>query len=343
MKREIDWESLLDYFEKNSEPEDTRRTIEGLVSENDGEYFNLMQKIWNTPEDCLRNPDLEQAWMNIKQKTGFVENTHQDTTHINSKRNRAVSFGQLFRSRIIKIAAVILFIIVSYIAIFLNEPLQMETIHAGYAQQEKIMLEDGSLIHLDAGSIFRYPNQFSSDERKVFLNGEGYLEVTPDPNRPFIVHTDIALVEVIGTKFNIRSWRESNQVIVAVLDGSVTLSRKGSNRSDGEVMISRDQVSTLRANGNPSPPQNADVQSYLSWQKREMYFQSATTREVLDQLERWYDLEFELPGGFNASNRVTIFIDNKPIEEILDVIALMNNFQYYQKGKKVIFSEKKIL
>ena len=71
--------------------------------------------------------------------------------------------------------------------------------------------------------------------------------------------------------------------------------------------------------------------------QREIYFQSATLREVLDQLQRWYDIEFQLPDERSATNLITIFIENKSIEEILDVIALINGFQYRQDGKKIYF------
>jgi ferric-dicitrate binding protein FerR (iron transport regulator) len=305
MKREIDWESLINYLEKNSKPEEKKRIDDWYAGENDKEYFNLIQKIWNTPDEHLPHPSLEQAWLNIKQKTGIVEDTLKETTYSKSKQNMAVVVER-------------------------------------FAQQEKITLEDGSRVHLDAGSIFKYPTQFSADEREVFLNGEGYFEVIPDPIRPFIIHTNKALVNVVGTKFNVRCWEESDQVTVAVLDGNVTLRPNGKKGSSAEVLISANQVSTLRGNDNPSTPHYADVRAYLSWQQREMYFQSATTREVLDQLERWYELEFKLPIKFDASNRVTIFIENKPIEEILDVIALMNDFQWQQNGRKIDFSEKKI-
>jgi ferric-dicitrate binding protein FerR (iron transport regulator) len=342
MKREIDWESLINYLEKNSKPEEKKRIDDWFAGENDKEYFNLIQKIWNAPDEHLPHPNLEQAWLNIKQKTGIVEDTLKETTYSKSKQNMAVVVERLFRSRMLKFAAVFLVIIITYFALFINKPLQMEEIHVGHAQQEKITLEDGSRVHLDAGSIFKYPTQFSADEREVFLNGEGYFEVIPDPIRPFIIHTNKALVNVVGTKFNVRCWEESDQVTVAVLDGNVTLRPNGKKGSSAEVLISANQVSTLRGNDNPSTPHYADLQAYLSWQQREMYFQSATTREVLDQLERWYELEFELPIKFDASNRVTIFIENKPIEEILDVIALMNDFQWQQNGRKIDFSEKKI-
>ena len=71
-----------------------------------------------------------------------------------------------------------------------------------------------------------------------------------------------------------------------------------------------------------------------------MYFQSVPLQEVLDQLQRWHNLDFELPEANSAEILVTILIENKPIGEILDVIALMNDFNYQRQDGKVIFSIK---
>jgi ferric-dicitrate binding protein FerR (iron transport regulator) len=93
-------------------------------------------------------------------------------------------------------------------------------------------------------------------------------------------------------------------------------------------------------NEYPSPPQYTDINTHLLWMRREVYFRSTPLQEVLDQLERWYDLEISLSDESYTSNRVTIFIEDKPIAEILDLIALMNDFRYEQQGKKITFSPK---
>jgi ferric-dicitrate binding protein FerR (iron transport regulator) len=61
---------------------------------------------------------------------------------------------------------------------------------------------------------------------------------------------------------------------------------------------------------------------------------------VLDQLERWYDLQIVLEDKTLAASRVTIFIEDKPIEETIEVITLMNHLQSRREGRKVILSLK---
>jgi transmembrane sensor len=180
----------------------------------------------------------------------------------------------------------------------------------------------------------------AGNTREVFLDCEGLFEVFHDSKTPFIVHANEAVITVLGTTFNVRSWSRSDQTTVAVVEGRVSLTSDRRSSGQEEVIISKNQVSILPANGSPIAPYNTDISRYLSWRQRQMYFQSVPLGEVLDQLERWYGLKFQLPDASDADHRVTIFLEDQPVDEILEVIALTNNFQYKQDGKKIRFSRK---
>jgi ferric-dicitrate binding protein FerR (iron transport regulator) len=186
--------------------------------------------------------------------------------------------------------------------------------------------------------LLKFPKEFEDDYREVFLIGEGYFEVTPDRLTPFIVQTNEAKITVVGTQFNVRAWEKSNKLVVAVTEGKVLLQTEKSTGKENEVVISKGQISMLDENGIPSPPVNTDVDRYVSWLNREFYFQSTPLIEILDQLERWYDVEFILPDDSYSENTVTVFIENKPIDDNLNVISLIMNFNYEKSGNKIIFS-----
>jgi ferric-dicitrate binding protein FerR (iron transport regulator) len=80
------------------------------------------------------------------------------------------------------------------------------------------------------------------------------------------------------------------------------------------------------------------VELHLAWLNREYYFQSVPLGEVLDQLERWHDIEFSLPVDSYAANHITVNLENKPIEDILDLISLIMNFKYVMNGNTVTFT-----
>ena len=47
---------------------------------------------------------------------------------------------------------------------------------------------------------------------EVFIDGEGFFEVFSNPQKPFIVHANHAIIKVLGTKFNIRAWQQNKKI-----------------------------------------------------------------------------------------------------------------------------------
>ena len=90
----------------------------------------------------------------------------------------------------------------------------------------KLRLSDGSLIVLNSESKLRYPVNFNGDTREVFLSGEAYFEVAKHPGKSFVVHTDHADVQVLGTWFNVSAYPDEENTEVTLLNGSVQVGRE---------------------------------------------------------------------------------------------------------------------
>jgi len=343
LKSKIDHELLCHYLDGSLTNADETVLKNWLdADKRNRDRFDRLRKIWDTPEISLPLPDMEQAWKNIMDRIDAQEQATTKEVSFKLKIYNTPFIWHLFKTRIVPTAALMLILIGSaYLMLKRQQPVTMNEISVAITRQDTVALPDGTQLVLDAGSIFRYPEKFSEKDRTVYLQGEGYFEVVSDPDRPFIVHADGALIRVLGTEFNVRAWQQDRKVTVAVVRGTVALRAKENKDSGEEVRIRDSQFSILDETRRPSQPQYGDIAMYLSWMKREMYFQSTELHEVLYQLERWYDITFELPDQQAAANPVTLFIGNKPISELLDVIALINNFTYQQHGSKIIFSRKK--
>jgi transmembrane sensor len=343
MKHDFDLELLLRYLDGNLSPIDETAVQQWLdADKGNRERLNRLQKIWNTPEITLPLPDLEEAWSNITDKIATKEQTVKKKFYLKQIIDSAFSFRPLFRQRIGVATAFITLILISIISVILIQKypksVKMQEIRVGLAKQDTINLPDGTNVILDAGSALQFPEEFSDTKREIFLDGEGLFRVTHDPDKPFIIHANDARITVLGTEFNVRAWQQHKKVIVAVIQGTVALRDKN---SEGEVLITDKQYSILDDSRYPSLPQEWDGRSHISWMQREIYFKGVALREVLEQLQRWYDVTFELPDDQTASNSVTVFIRNVPIVENLNLLALVNNFEYEQQDKKIIFSRKK--
>ena len=105
-----------------------------------------------------------------------------------------------------------------------SEAEEMNQLVVPRGKRSSVELADGSKLWLNSGSRAIYPVVFSKKNREIFIEGEGYLEVSHDASRPFYVVTDAVKVKVLGTKFNISAYKEDNQVSVVLVEGSVEAS-----------------------------------------------------------------------------------------------------------------------
>lgn len=342
MHREIDWDLILKYLEGDLNSEEANKLKEWLYKdEHNREKLDRLRKIWNIPDNPLPELDVEKTWQEFKKYVNH-EKTLDKRLHLSEMRIKKVNpIKYLFNSRLLKFAAVFLLIILtSYLFFKLNNNNPLNEILVNRTETLIITLSDDTRVTLDAGSTFRYPDRFDEQERHVYLNGEGFFEVTPMKEIPFYIHTAEATISVLGTKFNVRAWQQNKKVTLTVLEGKVSFHPENVDDPLAKVIVSQGQYSELIGNGYPSNPQYIDTKKNLSWLDREMYFQNVPLVEVLNQLERWYDLKIILSDVSIANNRVTIFIGPQEIEEILEVISLMNNIHYKRNGKEIVFFNK---
>jgi transmembrane sensor len=88
-------------------------------------------------------------------------------------------------------------------------------------QPQRLHLADGSVVTLAPQSQLRYPAQFASASREVYLDGEAFFEVSKDPRRPFRVHSGAWVTQVLGTKFNVSAVPGASQLAVSLVEGKV--------------------------------------------------------------------------------------------------------------------------
>jgi len=268
MRNKVNWEFITAHLEGNNSDEEKEQILEWIHENSENQQkFELIQKIWNTSELELPNPDVEQALKTVMERVGIEaddQTSRADGIYRKEKPKRNLLFQGVWGVRIIKIAAIFLFMTASiYFLVKFIMPAPMIKILVENGKQEEITLSDGTLVTLDSGSLFKFPEAFDDDQREVVLNGEGYFEVTPDLEKSFIVHANDAIISVLGTKFNVRAWRNTGKLVVAVADGRVSLNSERSGEKNTEVIIGEGQVSIIEGNKLPSPPEDVILSDYL--------------------------------------------------------------------------------
>jgi transmembrane sensor len=209
---------------------------------------------------------------------------------------------------------------------------KMNTLSTSNGQTYRLRLPDGSLVWLNAASSIKYPASFiSSKSRKVELDGEAYFEITKDKNHPFIVKTREQQVKVLGTHFNINSYRDDPRVKTTLLEGKVSVSNASSNRT--RVLSPGDQ-SILT--GPDLRVVQIDTAEAIAWKNGEFMFSDQPLGDIMKSLSRWYNVEViykderlkeELFGG-----AVSRFDD---ISKVLKVLQLTGHVHFKVEGRRI--------
>ena len=158
----------------------------------------------------------------------------------------------------------------------------------------QLLLPDGTRVWLNAATTIKYPTRFDGRTRKVQLVGEAYFQVAKDPEHPFIVESEGQSVEVLGTHFNVNTYKPSAGVIT-LEEGKVRVSsgaEKAILRPGQQAAVSRGTLKVF----------DADMESALAWKNGLLLFRDAPLRTVLDEVSRWYDVEIEYRG--DQKNRI---------------------------------------
>ncbi|MEH3114062.1 FecR family protein [Pedobacter terrae] len=166
---------------------------------------------------------------------------------------------------------------------------RLNTISTPNGGEWQIKLPDGSTVWLNAASSIQYAlNIGTAKHRMVKLDGEAYFEVTKNAAHPFTVETDKQTVEVLGTHFNINSYKDENVTRTTLLEGSVRVSHKNTNESE---VLKPGEQSLVTASGINI--KEADVDEAVAWKEGYFKFNNEKQASILRKVARWYNVEVE--------------------------------------------------
>lgn len=167
-------------------------------------------------------------------------------------------------------------------------------------RQFNLQLPDGTQVWLNAASSIRYPTLFNGTERKVEITGEAYFEVAQNSKMPFRISAGKqALVEVLGTSFNINAYGDNGTVNTTLISGAVAVKYmpiKGTAASErvvlkpgqtAQITIAHDMNAADKIKVIP----DADINKAVAWKNGAFNLEDASLKEVMKEVERWYDIE----------------------------------------------------
>lgn len=304
-------------------------------------YYQQMKNIWElwyseiNPHDI----DIDKALMQMKGRPGF-------------KRKPSVVFEYLLR------AAAILFIPMLAGSYFLGtlhkEKKGMEAkpvyheVSAAFGTRSMLTLEDGSRVWLNSGSRLKYPKDFSSRHREVFLSGEGYFEVESDATKPFIVRTKNLTVRATGTRFNVNVSSIERTSQITLVEGKVLVSKNVAGGKTIEIlkMVPSQHLvfDTLSASYEVL---TEDPYRYIAWKDGKLIFRNQPLEEVIKKIGYFYNVDIELNDEKLKEYRYRATFEEESLDEILHLLEISSPVNYREIKRKPLpdgsFPRKKII
>ncbi|WP_333624263.1 FecR domain-containing protein [Sphingobacterium siyangense] len=208
------------------------------------------------------------------------------------------------------------------------------TIHVPNGGIYTVKLVDGTRVQLNSGSEFSYPVQFDGKDRLVKLSGEGYFEVSHNPDKPFKVQSGPQIVTVLGTHFNVLAYG-NEPIETTLLEGKVLVQ---ATTSTGSAILSPNQQT--RFDNAKFKIKNVNALDYIGWTKNLFVFNDLTLGQIFKHLERWYDVEIDYPASISGEQFMMEIPKNRKLSEILEAISAMESLSFKIEGRRIAVTKR---
>ncbi len=295
---------LVKYLLEEATPEEIVRVERWLKSsEENNSYFIQLKTIWQ--QSRMLAPavmiDEEDAWQRFGKKI---------------KQQNKTAATPIYAQKLnwLKAAAILLFLAGgSYLAYWLSVKQGDQLIKSTEGRVMSYTLPDGSVVTLNKNASVAYNGQFNNTSRNITLKGEAFFNVVADNKKPFIIQMDDISVKVVGTSFNIKNAFNLTEVIVET--GVVSVSKRQYSvqlRQNEKAIIFKDK----------NAPEKISVSSRLYKYYRTNQFVCVETPlpELVAVLNEAYNSRIKIGSGHAATLKLTTTLDNKSLEQVLEVI-----------------------
>ena len=282
--------------------------------ENKGQ-FEALEKTWKHAENPFEvepaQVDVDAAWRSVKGRM-------QDLSDIEQKQMPTTRSLWFYASRVA--AVLVMGLLIYAIYQFQSSIPETMTLSSADSTITDNPLPDGTIISLNNDSEVVFPEDFEENERRVAMKGEVYFDVEPEPERPFIIEANEAVITVLGTAFNVKALEDDNAVEVLVEEGLVELSN--AERTQTAQLAVGEKGIYLRETKEVKKETEIDVES-LFWLNKTLLFRDTRLSMVFTTLEKLYKVEINVENEDILDCELTAKFSNEKIEDIIEHISVI--------------------
>lgn len=211
-----------------------------------------------------------------------------------------------------------------------------------------ITLSDGSSVLLQPNSKLSYPKIFTGNERKVYLSGEGFFEISKNPKKPFFVYANEIVTKVVGTSFRVKAYSDQPDVEVLVRTGKVKVrSNDLVAKSDQEevVLLPNQALRFVRSELSFNKITNITQDQALTRnvgniEQLSFEFTDIPVSQIFETIEQAYLVDIDYPKSKLKDCHLTTSLSDQPLTEKLKIVcnSIGNNTNFEMNGNQIIIT-----
>lgn len=198
----------------------------------------------------------------------------------------------------------------------------LNTLDVPAGENYQLTLSDGTEVWLNAATRLRFPFHFGGANREVYVEGEAYFKVAANAQHPFIVHTSLTSVQVLGTAFNINTY-QTGTVKTALVSGSVITRDKKNGQQTLRPGIQADYTA-----GQGFVTGHFDEEDILAWRSGVYFYHRMPLATLLSEASRFYGIRFVLRKEAASTQMVTGLMDRSRLDDFLSDLATTAHIGY---------------
>lgn len=215
------------------------------------------------------------------------------------------------------------------------------TSNAPKGSNAEMLLPDGTHIFLNSGSQIKYSIDGTAGIREVFLNGEAWFEVAKMKEKPFVVHTTMYDVKVMGTSFDVKAYQEDNEIITTLEEGSVQILSAGKLKITNEAILKPGDQFTYNKELEQTQVSKVNPKLYSSWKENKLVFVNMELKNLRILLERKYGVDIKIDDEDILDYHYDGIFKGETILEVLEILRHTLPIEYKIVDQNIIIQKLK--
>lgn len=203
-------------------------------------------------------------------------------------------------------------------------------IYVPYGKTSVLVLSDDTRIVLNSGTKIKFPESFKlKGNREVAVEGEAFFQVAKDADRPFIVNSGEVFIRVLGTEFNVNSYRDNGAVETVLIEGKVALYTNQNGYGDlASVRLDPGMKGSFNEGSEGFQVENVNVSTYIAWLKGELIFEKEMFSAIAKVLERSFNVKIHFENEAIQNQKFVAKFQGESITQILESMKQSYDFEY---------------